>query len=1047
MKKKLILGMTVLFMIIAVFFIACPEGSSPSDDSSDDQGPVNDDLVIDSNLQNDPDNPGGIGFDNEDIVLTVNVKDESEVEGYQWYKNDTNAVVTTDDKRIAGATGKSYEPPNTIGTFYYYVVVTFVDGTTKTSQAFRVTVRQADGVYASSPLFETHPQSASYVQNTIARPLTVVVNAPIVNGSDGVRYPPHLSYQWYESTDSNANTADTGTAIFGADSATYLPSTAVINKKYYYVKVTNEITDNGDGVKNPDGTSGKIRWKNSNAAEIKIEQGAQEPKITVHPVSATYQLNQTAASLFVTVTPPTDGGTLTYQWFRNRENSNIGGTPIDGAAEISYRPPTDEDKSVIYYYCEVTNTVTKNNLTAKSTAKSLPAYIGINVVVLRLGGVKITPKDYDGTEDAEWEGDPEPSLTPKPNASIDIHLNPGSVKFADPNAGTGKAVIFIGWSLIGDTEILSNYVLEIPRNVTGTIRKAEGASVPVPVLDDTITYNPTSNKITVKVVIPLDDSTDQSVEYNISKNNDGSGLLPAWQTSNVFTNLTVGTPTNTPYYIYARSRESDNYKAGNPPSVSAGIKTSPGATVTKPAVSGTPTDSSITVGEVTPVETTNQSVEYAIKKTSSGSLLSEWQAGATFNSLEGGTNYLVYARSKANSDYNTGADSISDPISTAHPKVTFYVNGATSTISPKTITRGQKLPKNDLFDLLKPLHTFDYWYTDSALTEPYDFNKNVNSSFDLYANWILASEVTAMEDKDMVWIPGGWFKMGSPTGNMPAPNNSTQFPVNENPQHAVGVKGFWMGIHQVTQAEWEDVMKFNYSSIKTPSTSTTPAAGSEVQAKRPVETISWYAALVYCNERSEKEGLRAMYMIDGSISTYDWGQGQIPTNSSADVALRAKWDAVTINTTINLNKAPGYRLPTEAEWEYACRGTNDWVDNTTLWNCGNTWVNSAGWSSADAASKTHQVGLKDANGFGLYDMHGNVWEWCWDWYDANYYATFTASTNPTSPVNPMGPSSGTSRVVRGGVWVFAATNLRSAYRGISGPYSSGSDMGLRIVRP
>jgi formylglycine-generating enzyme required for sulfatase activity len=185
------------------------------------------------------------------------------------------------------------------------------------------------------------------------------------------------------------------------------------------------------------------------------------------------------------------------------------------------------------------------------------------------------------------------------------------------------------------------------------------------------------------------------------------------------------------------------------------------------------------------------------------------------------------------------------------------------------------------------------------------------------------------------------------------------------------------------------------------------------------------------------EGLSPAYRMPGYGNSTDpavWGT--VPVSSSD----RATWDAVEV-----VPGSTGYRLPTEAQWEYACRaGTttafNDGV--TQNWN-DTTAVNLLGWYIGENSnSMTHEVGKKAANAYGLYDMHGNVFEWCWDWYDPNYGGTVGAAVT-----DPTGASSGPLRVLRGGYWGSSARLARSAYRAYDRPDSRANSFGFRILRP
>jgi formylglycine-generating enzyme required for sulfatase activity len=231
-----------------------------------------------------------------------------------------------------------------------------------------------------------------------------------------------------------------------------------------------------------------------------------------------------------------------------------------------------------------------------------------------------------------------------------------------------------------------------------------------------------------------------------------------------------------------------------------------------------------------------------------------------------------------------------------------------------------------------------------------------------------------------VRIEGGSFQMGSSTGES-----------NEKPIHTVTVKSFSMGKYQVTQKEWTAVMGSNPSNFK--------------GDNRPVENVTWYETVEYCNKRSLKEGLTPAYRGSGDTITCDWN-------------------------------ANGYRLPSEAEWEFAAKGGAKEYLITEY--SGSNNVEAVAWYTGNSGSSTHPVGTKAANSLGLYDMSGNVWEWCWDWY---------GPYDNSSQTNPAGASSGSVRVVRGGSWLNSAGLVRSAYRYSYAPSFRSSYIGFRLVRP
>jgi len=271
----------------------------------------------------------------------------------------------------------------------------------------------------------------------------------------------------------------------------------------------------------------------------------------------------------------------------------------------------------------------------------------------------------------------------------------------------------------------------------------------------------------------------------------------------------------------------------------------------------------------------------------------------------------------------------------------------------------------------------------------------------------------------MVKIPAGSFMMGSP-------NNELGRDPYEGPQRQVNLSSFYMSECEVTQSLFMVVMEVSHSFYYFLESWNDTGREKGTPRQLPVEEISWYDAIIFCNKLSMREGLKPAYRIPAfynSTDPSDWGY---PPTYSPDNEI-AKWDTVEIVPGSN-----GYRLPTEAQWEYACR-----AGTTTAYNTGDTFSDDTGWHP----DRTHKVGLKPANAWGLYDMHGNVGEYCWDWSD--YY--------PSTPeTDPVGPSSGTERVVRGGsVYNNNDLILRSAYRFSYEPYHrvSRGTIGFRVVRP
>ncbi|WP_282778334.1 SUMF1/EgtB/PvdO family nonheme iron enzyme [Phaeodactylibacter xiamenensis] len=251
---------------------------------------------------------------------------------------------------------------------------------------------------------------------------------------------------------------------------------------------------------------------------------------------------------------------------------------------------------------------------------------------------------------------------------------------------------------------------------------------------------------------------------------------------------------------------------------------------------------------------------------------------------------------------------------------------------------------------------------------------------------------------NMAFVKGGTFQMGSTEGSS-----------DKKPVHSVTVSDFYIGRHEVTFEEYDAYCEATGKSK--------PNDEGWGRARRPVINVSWNDVVAYCNWRSQQEGYQPVYTISGDKVTADWS-------------------------------ANGYRLPTEAEWEFAARergkevrfGNGKDIARASELNFDAREDYKEPYSEAGIYRKqTVSVsGLNSPNRLNLYDMSGNVWEWCWDWFDVFY------RESPSR--NPRGPSTGSVRVLRGGSWIDRPTSLRCTGRYANSPNFKLSNIGFRLAR-
>ena len=347
--------------------------------------------------------------------------------------------------------------------------------------------------------------------------------------------------------------------------------------------------------------------------------------------------------------------------------------------------------------------------------------------------------------------------------------------------------------------------------------------------------------------------------------------------------------------------------------------------------------------------------------------------------------FLIYRGQSKSITVNNYSNLLSIKLDNANVIVTFNSNGG-SAVEQISVPSGVAIEEPDY--PVKPEgkkkydrenYAFMGWYTDEELTVPYNFAKPVTDDLTLYAKWL----------PDFVRLEG------ETVSDSLVPGRSTK------------IRDIFIADHEVTRAEYKEITGKDAGVNQAPANVSDPTS-------LPVENVSWYYAIVYCNLLSIKEGLTPCYKINDSVDPADWGN--VPEVSNAD------WNNVSFSMV-----ADGYRLPTESEWTFIeAKSRRDSVELSKL-----------EWYSENSSGTTHISKDKLANELCICGVLGNVSEWCFDWYEESVAATNGAT----------GPSAGTSRVVRGGSFN-SEGNAESlaALRTSMTPQSKNKYTGFRVVR-
>jgi formylglycine-generating enzyme required for sulfatase activity len=392
-------------------------------------------------------------------------------------------------------------------------------------------------------------------------------------------------------------------------------------------------------------------------------------------------------------------------------------------------------------------------------------------------------------------------------------------------------------------------------------------------------------------------------------------------------------------------------------------------------------------------------------------------ASFTTPTLTDTTTYWVRVSNSVGSVNSSLASISCSPTITTQPAARTIISGTTTTLS---VTANGSTPlayqwyQGPAGTTTTPVGTNSASFTTPALSADTSYWVQVSNTTGSVNSTLAKVKVLP----EMILIPAGAFQMGVTSGDTDS----------DAPSVSVTVSPFYIGTFEVTKAQWDEVWTWananGYSDLYT-------TEGHGRAPNHPVYTVSWWSVIKWCNARSQKEGLTPCYTVSGAVMKT--GTAEPAVNWSAN----------------------GYRLPTEAEWEKAARGGvsakrfpwgTDTISHTeaNFTNNGSEPYQLGTTSYYPTYDKTMPftlpVGSFAANGYGLYDMAGNVWEWCWDRYGSSTYLN--------GAKDPRGDASGTYRVYRGGSWYVNATNCRAAYRGRNNPSDKYfiNSVGFRVAR-